>query len=90
MALGSVYRLAEESWAIAEPRAKVSMDDFRTNPNSIALAGEFATLAQLALRGFDANLTLGNTKNVDILVSDPRSGKMYKLEVKTTGCDGAA
>lgn len=60
------------------------MKDTKPSPNSIALAGEFATLSQLALRGYDANLTLGNTKNVDILVSDPESGRMYKLEVKTS------
>lgn len=54
------------------------------NKNSVSLAGEFAVLSQLALRGFDANLTLGNTKSVDILVSDPRTGKMFKLEVKTS------
>lgn len=53
------------------------------NHNAVSLAGEFAVLSQLALRGFDANLTLGNTKHVDILVSDPNSGKMFKLEVKT-------
>ena len=57
----------------------------KPSPNSIALAGEFASLSQLTLRGYDANLTLGNTKNVDILVSDPSSGHMYRLEVKTTG-----
>src|SRR5207244_1026714 len=51
--------------------------------NSIALAGEFAVLSQLALRGYDANMTLGHTKHVDILVSSPATGKMYKLEVKT-------
>lgn len=51
--------------------------------NSVSLAGEFAVLSQLALRGYDANLTLGRTKSVDILVSDPRTGKMSKLEVKT-------
>lgn len=60
------------------------MPDAKPSNNSIALAGEFATLSQLALRGFDANLTLGNTKSVDILVSDPRSDDMYRLEVKTT------
>ena len=36
--------------------------------SQISLAGEFAVLSQLSLRGFDANLTLGNTKNVDILI----------------------
>lgn len=55
----------------------------KLNNNSVALAGEFAVLSQLALRGYDANLTLGRTKSVDILVSDPRTGKMFKLEVKT-------
>jgi len=34
--------------------------------NSVSLAGEFAVLSQLALRGYDANMTLGHTKGVDI------------------------
>lgn len=51
--------------------------------NSISLAGEFAVLAQLALHGYDANMTLGNTKSVDILVADPISKRMFKIEVKT-------
>src|SRR5262249_33287014 len=55
----------------------------KTNNNSVSLAGEFAVLSQLALRGYDANMTLGRTKNVDILVSDPATGRMLKLEVKT-------
>ena len=53
------------------------------NNNSVSLAGEFAVLSQLALRGYDANMTLGRTKSVDILVSHPSTGKMFKLEVKT-------
>lgn len=57
---------------------------FELNKNSVSLAGEFAVLSQLTLRGFDANLTLGNTKSVDILASDPKTGKMFKLEVKTS------
>ena len=40
-------------------------------------------LSQLALRGYDANMTLGHTKGVDILVSNPKTGRMLKLEVKT-------
>lgn len=51
--------------------------------NSVSLAGEFAVLSQLVLQGYDANMTLGRTKGVDILVSHPRTKKMYKLEVKT-------
>lgn len=54
----------------------------KLNANSISLAGEFAVLSQLALRGYDANMTLGHTKGVDILVSDPKTKRMYQLEVK--------
>jgi len=43
--------------------------------NQISLAGEFAVLSQLALHGFDANLTLGNTKGVDILLSNSETKK---------------
>ena len=53
------------------------------NKNSVSIAGEFAVLSQLALRGYDANMTLGHTNSVDILASDPRTGKLYQLEVKT-------
>lgn len=55
----------------------------RISLNSVSLAGEFAVLSQLSLRGYDANMTLGRTKNVDILVSDPKTNKFYQLEVKT-------
>lgn len=51
--------------------------------NRTSLAGEFAVLSQLALKGMDANMTLGHTKSVDILVLDPKTGKQYQLEVKT-------
>src|SRR6266481_4098994 len=44
------------------------------NKNSVSIAGEYAVLSQLAARGYDANMTLGRTKGVDILVSDPNSG----------------
>jgi hypothetical protein len=54
------------------------------NKNSVSLAGEFAVLSQLTLRGYDANLTLGHTKGVDILVSNPYTGNMFKVEVKTS------
>lgn len=55
----------------------------RISPNSVALAGEFAVLSKLALYGYDANMTLGNTKSVDILASDPRTNKFYQIEVKS-------
>ncbi len=55
----------------------------RIPPNSVGLAGEFAVLSQLTLRGYDAGMTLGHTKNIDILVLDPRKGGRYEVEVKT-------
>src|SRR5215467_11649892 len=55
----------------------------KITPNSVSLAGEFAVLSQLALRGYDANMTLGRTKSVDTLVSNPANGHLYQLEVKT-------
>jgi hypothetical protein len=47
------------------------------------LAGEFYVLAQLMQHGLVATLTLGNTKGVDILVSNPDLNRLYKVEVKT-------
>lgn len=55
----------------------------RISKNSVSLAGEFAVLSKLALRGYDASMTLGHTKSIDILLSDPRTNEMYQLEVKT-------
>lgn len=51
---------------------------------SIGLTGEYYVLAQLEHRGFVAALTLSNTKGVDILVSNRKLNKLYKVEVKTT------
>lgn len=50
----------------------------------VGLAGEYHVLAQLAQRGYVGALTLGHTKGVDILVTNPRSGTIRKVEVKTT------
>jgi hypothetical protein len=52
--------------------------------SQIGIAGEFYVLAQLTHRGFIATLTLGNTKGVDILVTNQELNKLYKVEVKTT------
>ena len=56
----------------------------KINSNDVFLAGEFAVLAQLALRGYVANMTLGRTKGIDILVANPDTGRMRKIEVKTS------
>lgn len=56
----------------------------RLDKNQVGLAGEFYVLAQLSARGFVGTLTLGNTKGVDILVTNQSADKLYKVEVKTT------
>ena len=55
----------------------------KIDSNSVSLAGEFAVLSQLTLHGYDANMTLGHTKGVDILVSNPKTSDMFRVEVKT-------
>lgn len=55
----------------------------KISPNSVALAGEFAVLSQLSLRGYNASMTLGNTKGIDILVQNPTSRERFQVEVKT-------
>ena len=52
--------------------------------SQVGLAGEYYVLAQLTSRGFIATLTLGNTKEVDILVTNQAINKLFKVEVKTT------
>jgi hypothetical protein len=56
----------------------------KLDTNNVSLAGEFAVLAQLALRGYVANMTLGRAKGIDILVANPDTGRMLKIEVKTS------
>jgi penicillin-binding protein-related factor A (putative recombinase) len=51
--------------------------------NHSNLAGEFYALSRLLLEGYDASLTLGNTKGVDILLIN-KIGKQFKVEVKTS------
>jgi hypothetical protein len=60
-----------------------SRPEIKLNSNNVSLAGEFGVLCQLALQGCVANMTLGNTKGIDISIADPDGGRMLKLEVKT-------
>ena len=52
--------------------------------NNIGLAGEFYALHRLFLEGYEATLTLGNTKGIDILVYNPKNDRQFKVEVKTS------
>ena len=55
-----------------------------TRTNTIGLAGEFYAMHRLFLEGYEATLTLGNTKGIDILVYNPKNEKQFKVEVKTS------
>lgn len=50
--------------------------------NKTSLAGEFYAMSWLFRKGFDATLTLGHTKGVDIILS--KDNRLFKIEVKTT------
>ena len=64
---------------VKENNSSVDLDK-----TQIGLAGEYYVLAQLTARGYVATLTLGNTKGIDILVTNQEVNKLFKVEVKTT------
>lgn len=63
----------------------VAPKGWATKPSgqAVSLAGEFYVLAQLALSDLVATMTLGKAKGVDILVSNPRTGRLFQVEVKS-------
>ncbi|MDR1940907.1 MAG: hypothetical protein LBQ47_01095 [Endomicrobium sp.] len=59
------------------------MSKTKKNTNNVALAGEFAVLSMLNLLDWNASLTLGKTKSVDIIAYKDDNDKHIKIEVKT-------
>jgi hypothetical protein len=47
------------------------------------MAGEFLTVGKLFKRGYQASVTLGNAKAVDVLVYNPNTDKSFNVQVKT-------
>jgi hypothetical protein len=47
------------------------------------MSGEFLTVGKLFKRGYQASITLGNAKAVDILVFNPITDRSFAVEVKT-------
>jgi len=47
------------------------------------MAGEFLTVGKLFKRGYQASVTFGNAKAIDVLVYNPRSDKSFNVQVKT-------
>ncbi len=48
-----------------------------------SMAGEFLTVGKLFKRGYQASVTLGNAKAIDIFIFNPKSKKMFSVQVKT-------
>lgn len=53
------------------------------NKYDIGMAGEFGVCSELYKRGYDASITLGNKKAVDIYVAIA-NGRYISIEVKTS------
>ena len=47
------------------------------------MAGEFLTVGKLFKRGYQASITFGNAKAIDVLVFNPKNEKSYIVQVKT-------
>ena len=47
------------------------------------MAGEFLTVGKLFKRGYQASVTFGNAKAIDVLVYNPENDKSYTVQVKT-------
>jgi hypothetical protein len=58
------------------------MEQDKSDKSATGMAGEFFVMAQLYLRGFNAVLSYGNAKNLDVFVKT--DSELYILEVKTT------
>jgi hypothetical protein len=58
--------------------AKPSVDQQLTG-----MAGEFLTVGKLFKRGYQASVTFGNAKGIDVLVYNPTIDKSFTVQVKT-------
>ena len=47
------------------------------------MSGEFLTVGKLFKRGYQASVTFGNAKAIDVLVFNPKNDKSYIVQVKT-------
>ena len=55
----------------------------RISKNNLSLAGEFMVAGKLLRMNHDASITLGLTKRLDVLYSDPETGKTGRVQVKS-------
>ncbi len=59
------------------------MRQSQESKTNLGIAGEYRVLSELLLRGFNAVITMGNSKGTDILVFS-QNKKFLRVEVKTS------
>jgi hypothetical protein len=59
------------------------MKNSANNRQLTAMAGEFLTVGKLFKLGYQASITFGNAKAIDILVYNPDIKKTFSVQVKT-------
>lgn len=55
----------------------------RVDGQLTGMAGEFLTLGKLFKRGYQASVTFGNAKAIDIFVHNPDTDRTFNVQVKT-------
>ena len=53
----------------------------------LSLCGEYAVASELCKRGYNASITYGNAKAVDVIVFDDTTSTFKRIEVKTSRND---
>ena len=54
----------------------------RTDQQLTSMAGEFLTVGKLFKRGYQASVTFGNAKTIDVMVYNPKINKSFSVQVK--------
>ena len=62
---------------------EIEMKNLKKEQQLTGMAGEFLTVGKLFKRGYQASVTFGNAKSVDVLVYNPSNDKSYIVQVKT-------
>jgi transposase-like protein len=55
----------------------------RVDQQRVGAAGEFLTAGKLFKRGYQVSVTYGNAKAIDLFVHNPRTGRTFKVQVKS-------
>lgn len=59
------------------------MNNSSPEQQTTGMAGEFLTVGKLFKRGYQASVTFGNAKGIDVLVYNPRTERLFSVQVKT-------